>query len=301
MADPTQLQQASRIADKVRSGEWFSDAPDGVNQTIDDLFPNPEAPPQVAAPAPEPAPVQDAAQQYFLKTSTGTVYNTADDAARGVEEKDRVIAELRSRIKESEGRDPLKRNPPAPSSIDPAEAFFDEMAKAASSGDKKGYIQAFSKVTESVLAPYAPLLNEVAKERAIRLAEQRTAGVRDFYGSDAFRQITERVPVLKTAIEQLESDPRAGQAQLDQILELAKLASDGLRVPELARAQAQHAPAPAQSIPRPTLQSSTPTPTPLNRTAYRSDDERLYSREGRQEIIDRFKRGNDPTLRDMGI
>ncbi len=91
---------------------WFNDAPGG-DIDLDKLFPNPELALQAPSqpPAAEPAaPQAPAAEQYFLKTATGTVYKSAEDAIRGTEEKDRVIQQLREKIAQSEGQDPLKKS-----------------------------------------------------------------------------------------------------------------------------------------------------------------------------------------------
>lgn len=292
------------MSEPREQGEHFSfqDAPPAADMQLDELFPNPELAAQQPAPAtPEPAPPQPAAEPApFLKTATGTIYKSAEDAIRGTEEKDRVIAELRQKYRELEGRDPLKKQPQAAAPVTPAEitpeSLFDELAAAAGKGDKRAYMQSFAKATESILAPYAPLLAEVARERAIRSAEARTPGVREFYGSDNFKQVTERIPLLRDALSQLENDPRASQAQLDQLFELAKLASDGLRVPELVRGQQTAAAPPAQIPPRPTLQNSTPTTPTSTAPSYRSQEEMLRTPEGRKELIERYKSRTAPEV-----
>lgn len=219
---------------------------------------------------------------------TGTLYKTREEAIRGYAEKDRYIAQQKAKIAELEAKvTPAQPTAPQPSFEDD---FYDKMANAAQKGDKKAYVQAFADLSRAVLQPYAPLLSEVAREKAIRTAEARTPGIREFMGSETFNQVTERIPLLKQAIDQLQNDPMAAQAQLDQLLELAKLASDGLKAPDLAVQAAQQAAARAQTPARPTLTSTTPTPTPQQGIPARSYNELLQTSEGRKQIREEFER-----------
>ena len=277
----TAAQAAAAIS---RPGALFADAPPSADLNLDELFPNPDQQPQVAAPVPaEPPQAAPAPSEPFLGT-----YRTKEEAIKGYEEKDRYIAKLRQDLLDAQSKLPQPKPEPV---ADPAEALYDQIAKAASSQDKKGYVQAQAELIRSVLAPYQDLLGEVARERAIRTAEARTPGVREFMGSETFKQVGERLPVLRDAIAQLEHNPQAAQAQLDQLMELAKLAGDGLRMPDLLKAQAQAAPAVAQTQPRPTLSQTTPTPSQQTANYNPRDVEAMLSTpEGRKALLERYNR-----------
>lgn len=283
------LQQAAALAQRATSGEWFNDAPPAADLDLDALFPNPETAaqqpdqPQVTAPATTP-------EEPFLKLETGTLYKTRDEAIRGYTEKDRYISQLRQELEATKAKLPQQPNQPTQPDVDPSERLYDNLAAAAEKRDKKAYVQAQAELVNAVLAPYAPILADMAREKAIRQAETRTPGIREFMGSETYNQVTERVPLLKQAITQLQNDPLAAQAQLDQLLELAKLAADGMRAPDLAVQAATQAAARAQTPSRPTLQPSTPTPAPqAGAPNYRSREDMLRTSEGRKALIEQYR------------
>lgn len=291
VSNADRLQAAADLAQKATSGQWFNDAPPAADIDLDALFPNPETVAQQPDQAPVTAPATTP-DEPFLKLETGTLYKTRDEAIRGYTEKDRYISQLRQELEAAKANSPKQPEPArTPSDADISERLYDNLAAAAGKGDKKAYVQAQAELINAVMAPYAPILADMAREKAIRQAETRTPGIREFMGSETYNQVTERVPLLKQAIAQLQNDPLAAQAQLDQLLELAKLAADGMRAPDLAvQAATQAAAARAQTTPRQTLQPSTPTPAPQTGAPnYRSREDMLRTSEGRKALIEQYK------------
>lgn len=261
---------------------WMSSQP-GADFDLDALFPNPEvplqAPPQAPA-APQPqAPAQ--APEVFLKTATGTVYKTPEEAVRGTEEKDRVIAQLRAQVAASQGVDPLKKSNQEPPS-DPRVAYFKELASAAEKGDAASYLDTLGRIQDARLAPYAPLLAEVARERAVRKLESEMPAARQFLQSSTYNETLDALPRLKEAITMSENDPNMAD-QLKELYKIAALSAQGMRTSELVRTAAANNPVqPVAS--RPTLTASTPTPTPV--VTAQPD---LTTSAGRKAIIAQFE------------
>jgi hypothetical protein len=264
---------------------WFDDVPGG-DIDLDVMFPNPELAPQtppVAPPAAQP-PVEP---QPFLKTATGTVYKTVEDAVRGTEEKDRVISKLREEAKAREGQDPLHRQPApqTPKSFreDPSQ-LFDRLAEAVTKNDKVGYADTLARFQQESLAPYAPLLNEVSREKAIRELESSNRGIREFLGSSDYQATLEALPLLANAIQWAEQTPEAAIQQLPSLYRTAYLTSLGMKAPTLIANAAQQAAVQAPPQPqRPTLQPGNPGLQPSFQPNVTPS---LDTTEGRKAIID---------------
>src|SRR5271166_655933 len=83
---------------------------DGENLTNSNTVPTELTTASVEEPAPQTPEVAPAEPSRFeLKTKTGTVYKTAEDAVKGIETKDRTIEQLRSMIAAVTGEDPLSK------------------------------------------------------------------------------------------------------------------------------------------------------------------------------------------------
>lgn len=265
--------------------DWYKDPPGG-DLTLDQLFPNPETTPQQPAPAPSATPqAPPTPSGPFIKTATGTVYNTAEDAVKGIEEKDRIIAKLRQDKAAETGVDPLKRQ----QAQDPAsymqspERFFDDVVASATKGDKRGYAETFARFQQELLQPYAPLIGEMARERAVRVVEQQIPTARGFFDSPEFQNTLERTPNLRQAIEMASLNPQMA-GSLPELFELAYKSALADRMPALVQAAAQAASQPTPN-PRPTLTPSTPTLSP----APTPGPANLETPEGRKAILERGK------------
>lgn len=259
---------------------WMQDAPGG-DLNLDELFPNPEVHTTISRQ--EPAAVSQtppAVPQDFIVTQTGTRYRSIEDTVKGIEEKDRIIAELRAAKAAELGHDPLRRTPEAPVK-DPRQEVFERLSKAAHAANAQDYIDILQEITRQTMAPYAPMIAEVGREKAIRSVSAETPQIREFVGSADYRAVLERRPRLAQAISAAESDPNLVD-QLQEFYSLAYSEAVARRVPEIARA-AQTAQPPN---PRPTLSSTTPTPGNTPGQPGRINESMLYSREGRKAIME---------------
>lgn len=250
----------------------FQDAPTGDTQW-DDLF-VPEGPQSAQPPAPPAAqpqaqqpPAPPAEPQVFLKAGQ-TVYKTAEDAARGVEHKDNLIARYREYLAQQQvDPDTLERKPadPAPQEqnrfkyLNNGKQLFKDLSNAATKGDPEAYERTLreynSEVLNSAFEPIAPLISEVARQRAVRETSTELSDLGSFLSSPAYGETIDKLPVLKDAIKYAESDYRMA-SKLGDLYKTAYLVHKGLQP---AQAQPQAAPT-APPAARPTSAPSALTP-----------------------------------------
>lgn len=266
----------------------FDDAPSG-DLSLDDVFgehpgqttttvtPQTTLTPVVATPSAEPV----------IKTNTGTVYKTLDDAKTGIEHKDALIGQLRDQVLKATGQDPLK---PArrqePEQIDynrDQDRYFEDLASAVAKKDTKAYMNVQQKLIMDTLGPVAPTIAALSRANAERVVGEQLPEFRGFLGSDDYRNLEQQSPLLMDAIRQAEMNPSAGQ-QLPELYKVAYLASRGSRVPEIVQA-AQHA-APAQVVPRPTVHSGQIAPPSTTSPAAAPS---LQTREGRKALVAQYE------------
>lgn len=158
---------------------------------------------------------------------------------------------------------------------------------AANAGNAEAYANTLAQFQMELLSPYAPLLADVARERATRSAESANKGVREFIGFPRVLGSLGATPALRQAIEVAEADPQYA-GYLEQYYKTAYLASLGARMLQIVEA-AKATPAPQN--PRPTLASSTPTPpAEPGGPTFRSANDALKSPEGRKLIIEQFEK-----------
>lgn len=248
MPEPNDNRAAPQAMSQTQG--WLDGAPGG-DLNLDDLFPNPELAQRPQTPASPQAPQAPAAPPSpYMRTATGTVYNSLEDAVRGTEEKDRIIAQLRAEKAAEIGTDPLRRQP-APE--DPSAAIYKRLAKAAGEGNAEDYVSTLRELTLQTLAPYGPLIAEAGREKVLRAAASENPQLREFVGSAEYLAVLERRPLLKEAIQRAESDPGA-VSQLQEFYGLAYGDAVSRRAPVVVSA-------PQTPNPRPTLHPSTPSPT----------------------------------------
>lgn len=276
---------------------------DGNAITWDELFP-PESNAQTASPAATtPAVVTPqnaqapAAQQAVtapaapvIQTKTGTVYKTVEDAIKGIEHKDTVIADMRSRMILATGIDPLTGQPAqqTASQQQPAQknymqdkkGFYDDLVTAAQKNDAEGVWNAQAKLVFDALAPIAPVLSDFAKEKAVSTVSSEIKDFREFYSSDNYKQALNETPELANAIAIAENNLQE-QHRLAGLYKVAYRISQGLRLPEILRSQQ---PAPASQPVRQTTAAQTLTPTTANEA-----QPNLYTKEGRKALQSRFE------------
>lgn len=270
----------------------LSDAPGG-DISLDDIFgETPSTPttvePQPNAPQPSAVSTTHAESSPVIKTKTGTVYKTLEDAVSGIEHKDALIAQLRDQVKQNTGRDPLNSHPsPQPkqpvSYIDNQDKYFEDIADAVSRKDTRAYMEAQQKLIWDSLGPLAPTITSLSKANAERIVVSEIPDFKGFLGSDQFERITSDAPLLADAIRAAEANPAAA-SQLPELYRVAYLASQGRRVPELIQSVRNETP-PVQ--PRPTVHSS-PVPPPATTGAPQASPS-LDSKEGRKALIEQME------------
>jgi len=253
----------------------MDDAP-GADSSFDELFP-PEgsesaAPPQ-AQPQETTPPEPPQANTPFLQAGK-SVYLTPEDAAKGVAHKDELIDRYRTFLAE-QGFDPntfqpkASAQPQAPPKVEQSpytyfgngQKLYDDLAQAVASKDPVRYERVMQQYqTESFnahLAPVAPLISEVARNRAIREVSHELPEFAKFADSQDFYSTVDKLPVLKTGIAACEQNitvPGAAE-QLRELYKLAYLVNQGLR----GSVPVQTPPAPIPPA-RPTTLPSTMTP-----------------------------------------
>lgn len=238
-------------------------------------LPDPNEPP-APAPAAEPpqAPAAAPQPQYFLQAETGTVYKTAEDAARGIAEKDRMIAQQKTDLERAQQllaaqgihlgqQPPQQQNDPAIAEIYNAleqditavqqgqpnpNRFFALLNQIA---DRKAQERA-----QEMFQPFMPFVEHAATTKAVETAGARfDPNIPAFVRSPAYTKTLEKWPALKTAIRTASMNP---QYQTEDGR------SFGDMLPEfIAQAfyMAKAAAPAAQPIQRPAPQSTTPPQT----------------------------------------
>lgn len=278
-------------------GQW---TPPGGDLTLDDLFPNPELPPQGGATGTHQQAPQAPANEYFLKASTGTVYKTPEDAVRGTEEKDRTIERQKQELAQ------LRASHPQPSVTQPPvedyrKATFKKLAEAAQKGDELAYMDTLAEFQTQVLSQFAPALTGVYEQQAISAVESEVKDFRGWLSGGEYTRTLEQFPALANAIQIAKSDPRAAH-QLNEFYKLAyrAYAGDPSRINETQTQLARNSAVPASQPTRPTLQSNTPTPVtgglPQNIGAPYTREQIMNDRAKRTEFLKRFREERSQSL-----
>ena len=278
MSDPT--------LDQVAPGGIvnLNNAPSPIDDaTFDSLFPadgtsqvtapqapqnqpgQPTAPSAPAAPnAPAPAP-----SAPFIKGSK-SVYNTAEAAVEGINAKDALIEQLRTRYALTTGIDPITGQPVQAQNTPPQnnnyyenpQKYLDDLYKAAKEGGPQAYRDVQAQFMLDTLSPLTPMINRMAREEAIGKVSTEIKDVASVIGTPAYQAALDANPDLKEAINTAESDFRF-HSRLPGLYKIAYFTSKGTQLPEILRANATQVTPNLNSQPqniRPTAQPSTPAP-----------------------------------------
>lgn len=236
----------------------LTDAPSG-DLSLDDIFgENSSTPTTVEPTANTPqdlAATTTTSTEPVIKTKTGTVYKSIEDAVSGIEHKDSLIAQLREQVRQNTGRDPLNTRTAEPTSVnytDNQEKYFEDIADAVARKDTGAYMKAQQKLIWDSLGPLAPTISNLSKANAERVVSEEMPEFKGFLASSQYSDIATRAPLLAEAIRSAESNPAAA-AQLPELYRVAYLASQGSRMPELIQSVRNETP-PIQ--PRPTVHST---------------------------------------------
>ncbi len=256
--------------------------------SLDDVFPNPELTSTTASTTSQVAePTQtQVASEPFMKTSSGTVYKTVEDAIKGTEHKDELIRKLREQAIAQTGIDPVTNQPVRQQqqntqqytnyTQDP-DRFLKDLTDAAESKDTKAYVRVQQKLVEDTMSPYANLIADFSKMKAVEQVTSEIPDFRDFLKSEDYQKtLDENVP-LKTALSVAEANP-AHSGDLAQFYKMAyKLNAADRKLPQALRAQTQ-----TQTV-RPTVTSTATLPPPSN--GMRHEQPSLATSEGRKALL----------------
>jgi hypothetical protein len=263
----------------------LNNAPSGLDDaTFDSLFP--AEPSQVIQPSQQVAAKQDVQQtqqpvvqqtqngdpQFFLKGER-SVYKTAEDAQRGINEKDAVIEQLRQRYALTTGIDPITGKPvgfngQTQETVDYAQQpdrYLEDLYSAAKKGGPEAYRDVQQKFIMDTVKPLQPILQKAARDQAIENLTTEIPGAKGFVGTPAYNKALELNPELREAVSVGEHDQRF-HSRLPGLYKLAYLTAQGMQLPELLRAQAtqtqttQQVQQTVQQPVRTTLQATTASP-----------------------------------------
>lgn len=225
-----------------------------------------------------------------IKTKTGTVYKTLDDAVTGIEHKDALIVQLREQVQKATGQDPLKptrrQDPQQVDYTQDPEKYLEDLASAVNKKDTKAYMDVQRKLVFDTLGPVTPTLIALSRANAERVVSESIPGFKGFLHSNEYAGLKDQAPLLADAISQAESNPQAG-AQLPELYRVAYFATRGMTVPEIV--QNAQTPTPVVSVPRPTVHSTASAPPPASASTRPAVNMSLESRDGRKSIIEQFE------------
>lgn len=289
--------------------DFMSDAPD---VTFEEAFANQaDTPPQPQAGQTSGATTtifEDQLQAtagpgFELKTNTGTVYKSAEEAIRGIEQKDTLLGQLRQQIVQLTGQDPLSaRQAAAPGQVAPAhmgnpnslvenpQLLWTRMSETMQRGDAKAWAQTLGSYVDEILqrrlAPYNPIIGEVSKTQAVRALGNKTPEygqeLPKFIDSAEYQTLVSRFPVVKEALQIAVSDPQQAGV-LPELFELLFLADRGLKLDAAVKAAAARPTAsPNPNLARPTLNPRAAISAPTGRPQAPNS---LNSEVGRDAII----------------
>jgi hypothetical protein len=210
--------------------------------------------------------------QFFLKGDR-SVYKTAEDAQRGINEKDAVIEQLRQRYALTTGIDPLTGKPVGINGQPQAEVdystqpdrYLDDLYNAAKKGGPEAYRDVQQKFILDTVKPLQPILQKAAKDQAIETLTTELPAAKGFVGSPSYTKALELNPEIKQAITVGETDSRF-HSRLPGLFKLAYYAAQGMQLPELLKAQATQTQTTSQTQQvhgtpvRTTVSSTTPSP-----------------------------------------
>lgn len=255
-------------------------APAGLDDaTFDSLFPA-ESATVVVAPAQQATsqPVQQQTSQTQTSTQTPndffikgerSVYKTAEDAQKGINEKDNLIEQLRQRYALTTGIDPITGQPVGQTqqvqstdySQNPTK-YLEDLYKASQTG-ADAYRDVQQKFIMDSLKPLQPIIQKAARDQATAEVSTEIKGITEFLTSSAYNRALDSNPELKQAISVGEQNSQF-HSRLPGLYKLAYLTSQGMQLPELLKAQGTHSQTTNQQATpvRTTVQPTTPaTPT----------------------------------------
>ena len=186
--------------------------------------PAPQEPPAAAPQAqddwwnlePEPAPAQPEPKMFPLRAETGTVYNTAEDYARGIAEKDRMIAQQRADLEQARqilaaqgvhfgGQPQAAPEDPLLTALESAIKPIPGQSRAAFTESVRRMIgEEAQRIAQQNMQPIMPVIEQFSLQQAARTAAaQYDPNILAFVSSPAFSRTLEQwnASGLKGAIQ----------------------------------------------------------------------------------------------------
>jgi hypothetical protein len=218
--------------------------------------------------------------QPFLK-GDHSVYNSSEDATKGLNEKDALIEQLRQRYALTTGIDPITGKPVVAQgqpqdTVDyyqQPDQYLDALYNAAKKGGPEAYMDVQAKFLFDALKPLQPVIQKAARDQAAESLALEVPAAKGFVGTANYNKALELNPTLKQAIATSESDQRF-HSQLPGLYKLAYHAAQGMQLPELLKAQATQTQTTQQTQQVPHQQPqqvrttvSATTPSPASQTA----------------------------------
>jgi len=159
---------------------------------------------------PDPAAPQATPQnQWFLRSEDGKiVYRTAEDAVRGLSEKDRTIAERTARLEQAErllaaqGVQLGNQNAQQPQKPQTLVAALESAVQRGDMSFDEAITALVRQQTEGQMQHLMPLVEHASMSRAVEEAGQRfDPNIPAFVRSQTYQKTLERHPALKTSIQ----------------------------------------------------------------------------------------------------
>lgn len=282
---------------------------------------DPQVTPQPQQPQPQTA-QQQMQQAFELRTKTGTVYKSVDDAVKGIEHKDSLISQLRQTVIEATGVDPLTGQPtdqqfqqpygqpygqpnmpqqmgnPEDSYLQNPQKYFQDLYAAYQTNDPNKYFAVQQRLIEektmAQFAPVVPVIQRFALQGSVDQVASTLPEFKGFYGSQGYKETLQQFPALAQAIQVSEQNLNFSH-QLPDLYKMVYSLHQANRLPELIRQQQQSAPTTPQVPPaRPTASPSAltpPQPVQINRNTNLASDSNA-----RKSIIEQFENAGKADL-----
>lgn len=214
-------------------------------------------------------PVTQQTQNDFFIKGDHSVYKTAEDTVRGINEKDAVIEQLRQRYALTTGIDPITGKPvaangPTQETVDyyqQPDQYLDALYNAAKKGGPEAYRDVQAKFLFDALKPLQPVIQKAARDQALETLSVEIPATKGFVGTANYTKALELNPELKQAISISEQDQRF-HSRLPGLYKLAYLTAQGMQLPELLKAQASQ----TQTTSQTTQTQGTPVRTTVQQT-----------------------------------
>jgi len=178
---------------------------------------------------------------FFLKGDK-TVYKSAEEAVRGLNQKDTLIEQLRQRYALTTGIDPITGQPIAQAIVkgnpdnyvENPNRYIEDLANA-SKKDPSAVASVQQKFVMDSLAPLQPIIEVAVQTNALKTLAAENADAAKFVDTPLYQKTLEANPELGGAIAAAKSDPRF-HSRLPGLYKLAYLTGQGMQLPELLAA-----------------------------------------------------------------